>query len=839
MPRQTNFSSGEIAPLRWGRTDMPGYGSGLRVCRNFFVSKEGAAVSRPGSQLVSGSKYMTSPDLGERDVGQCRLIPFIAADSQSYVLEFGLNYVRFHTRGGTVETAPGVPYEVTTTPYEAEDLFELRYAQVGDVLTITCPRWDPFELRRLAHTNWSFSQVLFANLDPWFTDPDDPTQVTTGFMVVIPDVWRTLVAYVVGDRVVGLTSTGYGRIYECIAPGTSGATGPINNVGDETDGSVHWKFVQQYFADTDHPAREWQWMQTVVGEDLATGARFETSGQLISEVYNGLDSDTSIEPLPSDNFPIYADTPVTLRRQVTSGLLVPPTGYLTWKAVAFNLYRGRGEVFGWVASTKSREFVDVGDEPDYSHQPPVGTQPFGTELEDPAETRRHKDRPTAVCHFQQKRVFGGATRHPARLDASKTNDFFNFDSRIAVHVAGEALQFELATMRREEILHLMPSSRLAILTNSSAITIAGVQGSPLDFDSVDTDVVSEVGSTHVPPLQVGGTILFPRSMGEGVSALTPQAQGVPYAGQDITALASHLFVGRGLQLVDWAFARVPWGVVWAVRADGAMLSLTYGGTHWGWARHDTDGLYESVCAVPEGDEHAVYAVVVREDGTGHKRRLIERMTSRVRRGGAVSDGSTVTEPPDDICLDSALQYFGSATSEFLGLEHLEGKDVWLVYQKAVEVDDEDGNPVSKMTSEAIGPLTVRGGGIELDDELGTNMVSSLGPKLVLNIGLKYTPELETLDIANGEARLRRKIVERVGFEVDQARGVSVGQDFQHLDEWDNRQVDDSYDPPSAATVLVDMAVDGTWDQSARAVLRQALPLPVTVVGLTREVGSGD
>ncbi len=838
MPRQTNFSSGEIAPLRWGRTDMPGYATGLRVCRNFFVSKEGAAVSRPGSQLVNGSKYETSPDLGERDVGQCRLIPFIAADSQSYVLEFGLNYVRFHTQGGTVESAPGVPYEVTTTPYEAEDLFELRYAQVGDVLTITCPRWDPFELRRLGHTNWTFSQVTFANLDPWFTDPDDPTEVTSGFQMVLPDAWVLSTAYVVGDKVRNPPN-----LYECIVAGTSAASvGPTTTTADEVDNTVHWKFLQRYQPETEHPAREWQWMQTVIGEDLATGARFETTGQLVSELYNGLDGapgDASVLPMPGDNWPVYADMPITLRRQATSGLLVPPTGYLTWKAISFNLYRGRGEVFGWVASTKSREFVDVGDEPDYSHQPPVGTQPFGTELEDPAETRRHKDRPTAVAYFQQKRVFGGATRHPARLDASKTNDFFNFDSRIAVHVAGEALQFELATMRREEILHLLPSSRLAILTNSSAITIAGVQGSPLDFDSVDTDVVSEVGSTHVPPLMVRGVILFPRAMGEGVEALTPEAQGAPYSGQDVTDLASHLFVGRGLQLVDWTFARVPWGIVWAVRADGQLLSLTYHGTHWGWARHDTDGVFESVCAVPEGDEHAVYTVVVREDGAGHKRRLIERMTSRVRRGGAVSDGSSVTEPPDDICLDSALQYFGGVNAEFVGLEHLEGKDVWLVLQKTVETEDEDGETVSKVTSEAMGPFTVREGGIELDDELGTNLETPLGPRLVLNIGLKYTPELETLDIANGEARLRKKIVERVGFEVDQTRGVSVGQDFQHLDEFENRGVDDSFNTPSAATALVDMPVDGTWDQSARAVLRQTMPLPVTVVGLTREVGSGD
>ena len=54
-------------------------------------------------------------------------------------------------------------------------------------------------------------------------------------------------------------------------------------------------------------------------------------------------------------------------------------------------------------------------------------------------------------------------------------------------------------------------------------------------------------------------------------------------------------------------------MIWAVRNDGALLSLTYIKEQEveGWARHDTDGFFVGVCSVIEPPVDAIYTIVKR------------------------------------------------------------------------------------------------------------------------------------------------------------------------------------------------------------------------------------
>ena len=76
--RQTNFGGGELSPLLHGRTDLPLYQRGLRVLRNFVVSREGMAISRPGTVHIAKTKLYAK---------RVRLIPFVYSDTVSYVIE--------------------------------------------------------------------------------------------------------------------------------------------------------------------------------------------------------------------------------------------------------------------------------------------------------------------------------------------------------------------------------------------------------------------------------------------------------------------------------------------------------------------------------------------------------------------------------------------------------------------------------------------------------------------------------------------------------------------------------------------------------------------------------
>lgn len=788
--RQTSFSAGELDPKLQGRTDLPIYAHGLKTCRNFFISREGAAVSRPGTRFVNEAKVIAEADYtgGVTPDRPVRLVPFVAGDRASAVLEFGEQYVRFHTLGQTLESAPDTPLELAA-PYLARDLAKLRFAQVGDVLTIVAAGYTPFQLRRNSATDWEFEGLEVSPPVAMFADPVGGTVTSSPYVV----------------------------------------TGTIA------------------VADPTHPAREWNYLVTTLYIDPVTGAVRETLGQRVLFKYDGTDFATReliSTANPKFEFVIYPDKPLTLRRAV-SGVEEPPLGVKVLRNI---YYRGRGGIYGYVGETDTRDFIDLGAEPDYSVQPPLGTDPFAVAYDGVAG----RETPWSVAFFQDRLIFGGSgiagsatQRRPNTLITSKTGDYSNFDTRLSIHVSGEALLFDLAAYRREDITHLVQRDRLVVLTNSTAWTFGGGPTAPLDFDSVDARITDDVGSSDARPIVVDGCVLFVRTKGSGARALVPQASDTPYQGIDVSKNARHLVVGKQRSIVDWAYAEDPWGLIWAVRADGGLLSLTFDKDDGlsAWARHDTDGSFEAVCSVPEGEEDAVY-VVVKRDINGNTKRYIERLTSRVRRVTEDdADPEVVSSPgiddidslyPSDLCSDCSFTYAGAVPAtnaiEGRGLQRLVGKYAYIT-----------GRNMPVLGPYLVNQFTATTGTIALPEDFTPtpNAVDVNGtPIWVAHIGLAFTADLETLSV-RGDATLRQKTVTEVGFELDQTKGLKAGQDFDHLSDWEQREVSDGYDPPSAADVLLVSPVENIWDRNARACLRQSLPLPVTVLGISREVEAGD
>src|SRR5690606_26061791 len=106
-----------------------------------------------------------------------------------------------------------------------------------------------------------------------------------------------------------------------------------------------------------------------------------------------------------------------------------------------------------------------------------------------------------------------------------------------------------------------------------------------------------------------------------------------------------------------------------------------------------------------------------------------------------------------------------------------------------------------------------------------------GARVEFAVGLPYVGELELLDAP--VERLRVKTVSKVGWEVVGSRGLLTGEDFHHLTEWIQTTVATMYGLRSG-TGLVEVYIASSWNKYGRAVLRQPLPLPLTVLGVTRE-----
>lgn len=887
--RQKSFAGGELAPVFWGRDDVAKYSSGLRRMYNAFPIAAGAAMNRPGTRLATSRA-------GKDHSQAVWLVPFIYSElaNQAYALEFGHLYVRFVVNGAYVAPDPaqyaawagattyalgdwvtyaGVAYrslqaanlnhqpdvsptwwEASTvyelvSPYTAADLSRIQYAQQGDVISLTRPGYAPRELKRFAHSKWEFSTVSF----------DVPQ------------------------------STNFWWIYDMCAD-------PLQA------------------ADATHFARPWRWLLTTLERD-ARGFIFETAPKEVTH-YHGGGIPPAKEVLPFERV-VYPDKPVRISRYNNGGAIVIPDA--TAQIVAYLLYRGQGaKNFGFINESPGPEskepwIYDDGQAPDYARGPPMARNPFKVYgLSGQVEVLLRTEEPACVAFFENRRAFAslgvGATPYrPSTLLLSRTDFYANFDEH-TVTTDDDAVEITLASRLREEIRWLLGAHRLLVGTSSGVWAVGGAAGSPLSPISFDAKLQSEDGSSWLLPLVAGDEILYAEARGDSVRALAWDEQRQKFLAQPLSFFSEHLFFGY--EIVHWAYQRKPYSIAWAVRSDGKLLSLTYlrALEAWGWAQHELadGGVAESICAIPEGDEDAVYLVVKRIIG-GATKRYIERLTSRQisdarlgvfldsslsydgRNAGATTitvteiaaggydvaasvavassvaafvagdvgndvilnpdgletldvDGVTVLDP-GTICRlritgftdashvtaevitpavpavyrTTATTRWGLAKDEFSGLAHLEGKTV---------VALADGNVVSADAAGA--PLVVAAGVITIPE-----------PAAVVHVGLAYVSELELLDLGgSADSRGREKIVSRVFVELEKSRGLQVGQDFETLSLWDQREVQDGYGTVPLLTGRAEVLVAGEWTKHGRAAVRQADPLPCTVVAVTRDVEWG-
>ena len=176
----TNFTAGELSPRLDGRNDLAKYSAGCATVENMVIYPHGAAARRPGTQFVASVKTPAN---------KTRLIPFEFSTEQTYILEFGNEYIRFYRNNGQIESG-GSAYEIST-PYLTAELFDIKFAQSADVMYITHPNHQTRKLSRTGHTAWTLAAVEFTN-GPYLDTNTTATTLTTSAHTV--GTGRTLTA---------------------------------------------------------------------------------------------------------------------------------------------------------------------------------------------------------------------------------------------------------------------------------------------------------------------------------------------------------------------------------------------------------------------------------------------------------------------------------------------------------------------------------------------------------------------------------------------------------------------------------------------------------------------
>lgn len=659
---QNSFVSGELSPSFLGRTDKPQYRNGASTMRNMFVRYQGGAYSRAGFSYCGMCKQGAPNPGGSGSINiPPRDINFQYSINQGYDLEFGESYMRIKSGGAYVtETAQNIvtisqnnPGQVTignhgysngdwvfgsgingmtefngltwivqnsasstftltdlfgntvstttfpaftsggtfarlytvSSPYAAADLPYLKVAQNANLMNLTCwnqatnTEYPPYTLQRKGSTNWVFTQVSFTvpisppatvtakaqastTLSTWYsygvTAVDN--QGNESIMSANADVQNNDISINAGSNTITWSSFGSNvSNYNIYAATPAYSTG-----GDPGFVGVPYGLIGSAFG--------LQFIDTNIIIDFTqtppTHQNPFARGQILA-----------VTPTAAGSGLTQAGTSIVFNTSTGSGAsveLVIQNGALDASIV---LYGGQGYA---LTDTATISGAGSGAAVNLLVGPETGTYP-GT-----------------VQYYQQRLIYANSINNPDTQNFSQPGLYNNFDISSPT-IDSDAITATPWATQVNGIQFMVPSIQgLLTFMGNGIWMVNGGNSIAITPSDINAQLQSGIGcSAIVPPLVIGIHVLYVQAKGSIVRDIAFNFLYNVFQGTDITVFSNHLFLGYTLS--QWAYAEEPYKVIWAVRNDGAMLSLTYIKEQEieGWARHDTNGLFVGVTSVIE------------------------------------------------------------------------------------------------------------------------------------------------------------------------------------------------------------------------------------------------
>lgn len=924
-----SLTGGEMSSQLFGRTDVARYFNSAALLRNFLVDYRGGALSRPGTRMIGVARR-----------AKISLIPFQYSADLSYVLEFsdgGMRVIRngayvlnaskiitavtkaspavvtsaghgfntgnsvyisavngmteinnqtfvvgavttntfeLYTQYGTplntttfsAYTSGGVAGTVVTfaTPWPEAVLDDLKYAQSKSVLTILHPSYPPYELVCGGDLSWSFNQISFGAVSSAPTN----LQVTAGYATVsgVPNYEHSYVVTSV-DRF-GVESNASVPV-EITAPNFTGGT--YTTILCRWDIDPNAAFYNIYKA-----------LPSNVVAGVQAGAQYGYVGMAYGNQFtdsNIVADFTKTPPLNRNPFANkYIESVV-----ITGG----GSGYTKNSVVTISDVAGTGARLSSIATGGTLRGLVIDRAGENYFAPSLSISPGSGATYTITLGPASGNYPSVVAYFQQRRVFASTKNRPETIWASQPGATSNMDVHNPV-LADDAYEFTLSSLKLNTIRALVPMpGGLVIGTDSGAWQLkSGNSGSAVTAVDASADPQGYNGFASLPPIVINQDIIFLQANGSTVRNLAYNYYDNIYTGEDLILYSSHLTLGYGV--VDWAYSEDPYKNIFAVRDDGALLSMTFMRSEKinGWAQHLTQGYFKNVCSVQEGAYNAVYVAVSREIN-GAFYTFVERFDER--NFFAIEDawcvdcgltrpltypqvGATVSGTSGVVTLTAGAPAFSNAdvgkVVRFGG-----GKGVVSSYINSTNVQVALEVNITEVMLEAPGqpalpqaagqwsmtmPVTVVTGlghlegktvvaladGVPVSPRTVTNGQITLDiPATKVTVGLSFTPQLLTVPVDNGDKQTlqtKRKKVSSVTLRTTKSEKLSWGPDFNSLVEFQPQLVP-GFSYPSAPNTIVDtrLSTDSGWNELGQIAVQQSYPLPANVIAIITELTVGD
>lgn len=297
--------------------------------------------------------------------------------------------------------------------------------------------------------------------------------------------------------------------------------------------------------------------------------------------------------------------------------------------------------------------------------------------------------------FEQRLVVGGSTAFPQTIWGSATAAYLDFTMGVN---DDDGFSFTVASDQVNPIQYLASSRALVAFTYGGEFTITGGLEKPLAPTNAQVRQRSNYGCARVRPVRIRDAEMFVQRSGAKLRNFAYNVANDDWTAPDIAVMAEHLTTAG---IVDLAWQQEPTSILWLVRSDGVLVSVTYDKDQdvVGWAAHTGfAGLVESVACIPDADSDQVW-IVVKRTINGATKRYVESFVPSV-----LADSAVVTTA-------------GAPSTVWTGLDHLEGEEVDVVGDAAYE-----------------GRYTVASG-----------QITTATAVTVATIGLPYTNTIEMLD----------------------------------------------------------------------------------------------
>lgn len=373
-----------------------------------------------------------------------------------------------------------------------------------------------------------------------------------------------------------------------------------------------------------------------------------------------------------------------------------------------------------------------------------------------------------------------------------------------------AVFFPLTAGEASSILWMSSGSVLAVGTvDGEWVVEAGDNSKAFSPSNARQTRRTNHGSREtVQAVRVDGTVLYAKRTGRRINKFSFNFAKDAFESSSMSSLADAIFTNRNID--EMVYCPDPHNLVWVRFDDGKLASLTFVDSEevGGWAEHTLAGalgssnaFVESIAQIPSEDlSYSELWMVVKRTIDGADTRYIEILSKPYFKG---TNRETATY------LDCHKVYDGTATTSITGLGHLEGEEV-VAYADGAEITG----------------LTVSSGAITLPDAASYVVT-----------GLYYAGDGETLDFEASNAfsgsslgQIRR-ITEtslRV-FETGIIYAGPVEASDSELSYIEPRTSEDLMDaPPALKTGIFKVDARTGWGLRARLRFQMRAPQPATL-----------